>query len=137
MATRIFSRAFDLAAQRELFLATHELGWAIHPFLTIGAFSPNCEDFAQRVLNRLRIAGPMPVEDQAANPDSLTRRELEVLALLDSGLTNEMVGARLSLSITTIKWHLKNIYGKLGVANRSGALAKIRPLGLLESHRTS
>ncbi|MCA8458055.1 hypothetical protein LGN04_29590, partial [Burkholderia multivorans] len=36
-----------------------------------------------------------------------------------------------SLSLPTVKWHLRNLYGKLGVRNRSAALAKARAYGLL------
>lgn len=63
--------------------------------------------------------------------DTPTARELELLSLVEAGLTNQQVADRLSLSIATVKWHLYNLYTKLGVSNRSGALSRARALNLL------
>jgi len=52
----------------------------------------------------------------------LTDRELEVLVLLAEGLTNQQSAQRLSISISTLKFHMNNIYDKLGVQTRSEAL---------------
>lgn len=60
-----------------------------------------------------------------------TPRELELLGLLEVGLDNEQLADRLSVSVRTIKWHLSNLYAKLGVKNRSSAVAKGRALRLL------
>ena len=53
---------------------------------------------------------------------NLTDRELEVLVLLAEGLTNEQSAQRLSISVSTLKFHMNNIYQKLGVQTRSEAL---------------
>ncbi|MBB1606266.1 MULTISPECIES: LuxR C-terminal-related transcriptional regulator [unclassified Pseudomonas] len=66
---------------------------------------------------------------QLAEP--LSRRELELLALLESGLTYQQIADQLFISLATVKWHVYNIYGKLGVKNRSGALVVARQLQLL------
>jgi LuxR family maltose regulon positive regulatory protein len=58
-------------------------------------------------------------------------RELEVLQLLADGLTNQEIAQALHVSINTIKTHLKNVYGKLGVHNRREATARAKKLGLL------
>ena len=60
-----------------------------------------------------------------------TLREIQLLALLDQGLNNEQVADRLSLSVPTVKWHLHNVYVKLGVRSRSAALARARALNLI------
>ena len=52
----------------------------------------------------------------------LTDRELEVLVLLAEGLTNQQSAQRLSISQSTLKFHMTNIYEKLGVLTRSEAL---------------
>jgi NarL family two-component system response regulator LiaR len=52
----------------------------------------------------------------------LTKRELEVLLLLAEGLTNQQSARRLSISQSTLKFHMTNIYQKLGVQTRSEAL---------------
>ena len=52
----------------------------------------------------------------------LTDRELEVLVLLAEGLTNQQSALKLSISQSTLKFHMNNIYHKLGVQTRSEAL---------------
>ena len=53
----------------------------------------------------------------------LTRRELEVLSALAAGRTNKEIAADLTLSPNTVKFHVKNLFQKLGVHNRSQAIA--------------
>ena len=56
--------------------------------------------------------------------EQLTRREVEVLKALAQGWTNAQISARLGISPNTVKYHLKLIYDKLGVANRATAVAQ-------------
>ena len=60
-----------------------------------------------------------------------TPRELELLRWIDAGLSNQQLADRADVSLTTVKWHLQNLYGKLGVSSRSAALARARALDLL------
>jgi len=52
----------------------------------------------------------------------LTEREREVLELLMAGLSNEQIAKRLSISITTVKFHVGGILSKLGVSSRTQAI---------------
>jgi LuxR family maltose regulon positive regulatory protein len=61
----------------------------------------------------------------------LTEREVDVLRVLAEGASNKEIAARLIVAPSTIKQHLKNIYGKLGVHNRTQAVERGRELGLL------
>jgi LuxR family maltose regulon positive regulatory protein len=63
--------------------------------------------------------------------ESLSDRELEVLRLIAEGLTNREIAARLTLALSTIKVHTRNIYSKLDVHSRVQAVARVRDLGLL------
>jgi two-component system, NarL family, nitrate/nitrite response regulator NarL len=62
---------------------------------------------------------------------TLTKRELEVLALLASGLTNKEMARTINLSPETVKDHLENLYRKLDAQDRLGALGKARALGMI------
>jgi len=64
------------------------------------------------------------VKPSIHDPNALTEREEAVLALLAEGKSNSQIGAALSLSENTIKFHLRNLYNKLGVTNRTEAAAK-------------
>jgi LuxR family maltose regulon positive regulatory protein len=69
--------------------------------------------------------------DQSRLIESLSERELEVLQRLADGLTNREIADRLYLSLNTVKVHTRNIYGKLGVNNRTQAVNRARELGLI------
>jgi len=93
-------------------------------------------------LNRLLAAFPVvPVESSAPEledeiPKSelvvpLSERELLVLYLIAEGLSNQDIAQRLVVSVSTVKTHISNIFGKLGVSSRTQALARAREAKLL------
>ena len=62
--------------------------------------------------------------------DPLSERELAVLNLLAAGGSNKEIGARLNITEGTVKNHMTNVLGKLGVLDRTQAALKARELGL-------
>jgi LuxR family maltose regulon positive regulatory protein len=121
---------------------------AVRPVLDEGA---PMADLARRVAGRggtdaagaralLAAFGAGPAAREAAPAGSpgaalvepLTERELEVLGLVAGGLSNEGIAERIFLSASTVKWHLRAIYGKLGAERRTDAVARARALGLLD-----
>jgi LuxR family maltose regulon positive regulatory protein len=64
-------------------------------------------------------------------PEGVSQREIDVLLLLASGLSNQEIAIRLCISANTVKTHLANIYGKLGASGRREAVTKARSAGLL------
>lgn len=72
-----------------------------------------------------------PPSQQALLPESLTDQELTVLHLLAEGLSYQSIAERLVVTQSTAKWHVLNIYGKLGVHNRTHALNRAHEVGLL------
>jgi len=64
--------------------------------------------------------------------EPLSPREIEVLQLVATGATNPQIAQTLFVTVDTVKKHLSNIFGKLGVQNRTQATTRGRELGLLE-----
>lgn len=63
--------------------------------------------------------------------EPLSERELEVLRLVAQGLSNQEIGERLFLALSSVKGHNRNIFDKLQVSRRTEAVARGRELGLL------
>jgi two-component system, NarL family, nitrate/nitrite response regulator NarL len=62
-------------------------------------------------------------------PRRLTPRELEIIALLDQGLSNKEIGARLQIEVATVKNHVHNVLEKLNIQRRSDAARRCREEG--------
>jgi DNA-binding NarL/FixJ family response regulator len=78
------------------------------------------------------IGLPEPGES-AAKAAGLTEREAAILSALARGLSNEAIGKELWVAEQTVKFHLTNIYRKLGVSNRTEAARLAYQNGLVES----
>lgn len=63
--------------------------------------------------------------------EALSERERDILRALSQAMSNKRVAQVLGVSPETVKWHLKNVYGKLGVSGRDEAVARARDLGLI------
>ena len=72
---------------------------------------------------------PAPAPPRPAPLALLTVREAEVLALAGRGLTYAEIADALSVSASTVKFHLGSVYGKLGVSGRRQALLRAAALG--------
>ncbi len=104
--------------------------------------SKGIQEYAENILSE--IYGRPPERDKSQVQDNsqardnsrrtvedLTYRELEILRLISQGLTNQDICEQLHLTLSTVKWHTSNIYGKLGVKGRTQAVALARKLDLL------
>ena len=75
-----------------------------------------------------------PASAQSAAADlaePLTMREVEILRLIASGMRNQEIADHLFISLSTVKRHIANAYGKLGVSHRTEAIARANKLNLL------
>jgi len=63
--------------------------------------------------------------------EALTPRELEILHGIAAGSKNQEIADELFISLNTVRYHTKNLYGKLGVNKRTQAVAKAQELGML------
>jgi LuxR family maltose regulon positive regulatory protein len=68
----------------------------------------------------------------AAPIEPLTERELAVMRLVAQGLRNEDISERLQIALSTTKWHMKNIFAKLGVESRTEALVRARRMNIVQ-----
>jgi LuxR family maltose regulon positive regulatory protein len=135
----------DALSSLERALALAEAEGIIRPFVVSGQrmralldrhrhVFPEHHAFVERVLARLGVDG-VPATLQVALLEPLTNRERSVLQLLPTMMSNNEIADELSVSVNTIKVHLKSLYRKLGVKSRRQAVARARMLGLLEPGR--
>lgn len=81
-------------------------------------------DIAATVAGGRMVFPFLDVRSLKADPrDTLTERERTMIAALARGRTNTELAAELGISINTVKFHLRNLYDKLGLKNRSQAIA--------------
>ncbi|WP_050454548.1 LuxR C-terminal-related transcriptional regulator [Candidatus Burkholderia verschuerenii] len=79
-------------------------------------------------VERLQAAAPRVVNDNRTRDGmkALSERKLDVMRLLAEALSTKKIARVLGLSPETVKWHLTNIYGKLGVSGRDEAVERMR-----------
>jgi two-component system NarL family response regulator len=102
-------------------------------YLLKGTFAEGIMEAIRNVYAGRRLIAPevaARLADRVASP-SLTSREVAVLELVAKGMSNKEIGAALFVSETTIKYHLKNIYAKLGANDRTEAALLATQRGIL------
>jgi two-component system nitrate/nitrite response regulator NarL len=82
-----------------------------------------------------RVAALAAERDEAGPVTRLTSRELEIMRLIEHGLSNKEIAGRLSIELSTVKNHVHNILEKLGARRRSEAVARLRRSGSLHGQR--
>ncbi len=98
-----------------------------------GALESLAPDLGRRGLDLLaRHAGGLVSSVPAEAPPSLTRRQREVLDLLEAGLPAREIGARLVVAETTVRKHIRDLLKAFGAHSQREALFKARNLGLLD-----
>ena len=76
------------------------------------------EAFAERTRRELQATGERPRKRTVDTRDDLTAHERRIAQLACEGLSNPEIGARLFLSPRTVEWHLRKVFGKLGIQRR-------------------
>ncbi|HET9222117.1 MAG TPA: LuxR C-terminal-related transcriptional regulator, partial [Roseiflexaceae bacterium] len=112
-------------------LIAQAAGWAILPghLTTLPGWLSVAPEARGRLIQSVRPAAVLA--ETLALLEPLSRREGEILRLIETGMPNEAVAHALVIAPGTVKKHLDNIYGKLGVHNRTAAVARARQLELL------
>ncbi len=142
-ALQVLNLALETCAPQNWTLPFWEEATLIRPLLE-ASYQQQVQEPHSKIplqyLNRLRDSfkelpwqKDIPIKDVfiAKQFESLSKRELEILRILESSLSHSDLAKKLFISVTTLRFHLRNIYRKLDVKNRSGAVARAKQLGVL------
>jgi DNA-binding NarL/FixJ family response regulator len=130
-------QAFEAGASGYLLKDGTEADLATHIRHLRAGGSPMSPVIARQLLRRWQTRSnplPQPAAQPASGtvvPERLSPREFEVLDLVSRGFTYVEVGVQMGVSASTVQTHIRNIYGKLDVHNKSEAVFEARSLGWL------
>ena len=128
-------RALTLAEPEGYVRVFVDEGEAMRNLLRHAAAGGIESSYTQRLLSAFeKRAQPGPAAVKATAADlavPLTAREVEILRLIAAGMRNQEIADHLFISLSTVKRHIANAYGKLGVGHRTEAVARANELNLL------
>lgn len=136
-AMQALQEALMLGAQHQYFRIFVDEGELITKLIAKIQLTPEQKAAAPLLSNIRNATSSKPKTERSRSQsqdtllEELTQRESQILKRLQSGLSNREIAEAIFVSEGTLKWHLHNIYGKLAVKNRSGALARAQELGLI------
>lgn len=139
-AEEILSRAIKMAEPERYIRLFVDEGGAIAPILYKLLAHKQTSIYTESLLMALKtqtleneIKEHLDTSTEENLIEPLSERELEVLQCLAEGLSNREIARRLTVSLSTVKTHTRNIYGKLGVNSRTQAIAEARSWGIIPS----
>jgi len=97
--------------------------------MLLAAYQQSTQELAPATIHITPASGGSEPSFSIVEP--LSERETEVLICIADGLTNQEIALRLTISLTTVKTHTRNIYRKLDVNSRTQAVARGKSLGIL------
>jgi DNA-binding CsgD family transcriptional regulator len=89
------------------------------------------EAFAERARRELQATGETVRKRTVETLDDLTPQETQIARLAADGNTNPEIGAQLFLSPRTVEWHLRKVFGKLGISSRKELIPALSDVGLM------
>jgi len=135
-ATESITSALELAASERIVAPFTQAGEPLRRILSQLANLQQLSSFGEYIFSLFEndnlssmVIPPSPTSNNLSEP--LSQREIEVLRLMAEGRSNHEIAASLIIAVSTVKSHINNIFGKLGVASRTQAVARGRRLGLI------
>ena len=129
-AVQMLADALVLAEPSKFIRLFVDEGWPMKQLLQEVISHGITPDYARHLWGAFSTIGTEQ-SSPSETMDRLSNREIEVIQLIAEGLSNQEIAERLHLSLYTVKVHARNIYSKLGVNNRTLAVATARDLGIL------
>jgi LuxR family maltose regulon positive regulatory protein len=130
-AQEMIATTLNQAVKGEYLRTILDLGGNIAPLIYAAAKNGVQVEYCSRLLESFQPQKQAKLLDKQVLIEPLSSRENEVLGLIALGYTNKEIAEELYLSLYTIKSHASNIFSKLGVKNRTEAIARARMLGVL------
>ena len=140
LAQKTMMKALRMAAPEDMKRPFLDQGTSILPLLTLidqtGRITSDTRHFTQHLVTTIcQDAGMQPSAFQGEMESltvaaSISDRELEVLQLVSNGLSNQAIAIRMMITVSTVNTHLKHIYQKLDVHNRTEAVIRAQELNL-------
>jgi LuxR family maltose regulon positive regulatory protein len=130
-AIQSLQQALTLAEPEGYIRSFVDGGEALVDLLRRVAAQERAPDYIHKLLRAFTRKEEAPALGSQPLVEPLSERELEVLRLIASGRSNQEIAQALMIGVSTVKWHINNIYSKLGVRSRTQALVRARELNLL------
>ena len=89
--------------------------------------------YSERLMSAFYAPAPTRKPELNTLLEPLSERELEILQLIELGLSNKEIAKKLVIAVSTVKSHINSLYGKLGTQRRTQAIAIARELGILSN----
>jgi DNA-binding NarL/FixJ family response regulator len=124
-------RAFEAGAGGYLLKDGTEADLAAHVLSLHAGGSPMSPIIARQLLVQWQARPASATAEVAPGREALSPRETEVLGLVARGFTYAETAQRMGILLSTVQSHVRNIYGKLDVHNKTEAVFEARQLGLL------
>ena len=134
LAFEALERSLKLARRRKYYRLVADEGTAIFPVLI--EYIKTCGEtpFLMKLVEITRsmaVRYPLYMRECVGKNENFSQMEINVLKLLEQGKTKEEIGEYFFISANTVKYHLKNIYSKLGASSATQAVWEARVRGLI------
>jgi LuxR family maltose regulon positive regulatory protein len=132
-ALKILLRAMELGEPQSYIRTFVDLGAPMRDLLRIAAQQRIAPGYIGKLLAAFPTKAVQPAQQEIRELiEPLNERELTILRYLAGKPSNQEIADELHLSVNTVKWYARSIYGKLGVVNRRAAVIRARELGILQ-----